>query len=155
MRFLFKMFTTEADGRHIVSRDEGGNTIIWSRENRAILWQSKNIERDYQNDVTDEENGSDKDSSDGVRAFENEIADEEAETIIRSCGQQTPHLWPNSFPSYSAELYCEEGSAYSNLDGEKTFDCRRSRLQLDVPHGRQSTCFWTEIWRGCNMQVHH
>ncbi len=42
--------------------------------------------------------------------------------IFRSCGQHTPHLWPNSFPAYSSELYCDDdgGSAYSNLDGEKT-----------------------------------
>ncbi len=84
------------------------------------MWQSEKIERESQNDVTDEENGSEKDSTDGVRAFENEIADEDAETIIRSCGQQTPHLWPDSFPSYSAELYCENRSAYSNFNGEKT-----------------------------------
>ncbi len=59
-----------ADGRHIVSRDEGGNTIIWSRENRGdFCGNRKKIERDSQNDVTDEENGSEKDSTDGVRAL--------------------------------------------------------------------------------------
>ncbi len=56
----------------------------------------------------------------------NKIENDEAETIIRSCGQQTPHLWPDSFPAYTLELYCKEQSVYSILDGEET-------LIADVP----------------------
>ncbi len=76
------------------------------------------MEHDSRKSVTGEENGWEKDSADEVRGFENEVADDEAETIMRSCGQQTPHLWPNSFPAYSAEVYFNGSSAYSNLDGE-------------------------------------
>ncbi len=57
---------------------------------------------------------------------QNKIENDDAETIIRSCGQQTPHLWPDSFPAYASELYCKEQSVYSILDGEET-------LIADVP----------------------
>ncbi len=69
------------------------------------MWKSEKIDHDSQNDAMGEENGWDEDSTGEVRAFENEIAVDDAETIIPSCGLRTPHLWPHSFPSYSAELY--------------------------------------------------
>ncbi len=102
-----------ADGCHIVSRDSR-KTIIWKRENRAIVWKSESDERSSQNGVTDEGKHSEADTTDGEDAFENEITNDEAEEIIRSCGQHTARLWPESFPAYSAELYCDDGSAYSN-----------------------------------------
>ncbi len=109
------------DGCHIVYRcyyDD--NRIIWNSENRAIVWNSEKAEVGSQNDVTDEGKHSETDTTDGEDAFENEITNDEAEKIIRSCGHHTPHLWPESFPAYSSELYCDNESAYSNLDGEKT-----------------------------------
>ncbi len=44
---------------------------------------------------------------------------DEAESVIRSCGHETPHLWPSCFPEYSAEIYCEEYAVYSNIVGER------------------------------------
>ncbi len=108
------------DGCHIVSRNYDGITIIWKRENRAIVWKSKNIDRGSETDVTDEKKRSETDNTDGEGAFENEITRDEAEAIIRSCGQHTLRLWPDSFLAYSSELFCDDVSAYSNLDGEKT-----------------------------------
>ncbi len=59
-----------ADGRHIVSRDEGGNTIISRRENRGdFVAIEKYLNAILKMNVTDEENGSEKDSTDGVRAL--------------------------------------------------------------------------------------
>ncbi len=111
-----------ADGCHILSRDSDGITIIRKCENRSIVWKSKNNEQDFQNDVTDVDKRSETNTTDGEDAFENEITNDEAEMIIRSCGQQTPHLWPDSFLAYSAELYCDndDESAYSNFNGENT-----------------------------------
>ncbi len=80
----------------------------------------ENIERGSQTDVTDKEKRSETDAVKWEHGFEGEITNDEAETIIRSCGALTAHLWPRSFPSISAELYCSGGSAYSNLDGEAT-----------------------------------
>ncbi len=108
-----------ADGCHIVSRDDDGTTIIWKSENRAIVWKSKNSERASQIDVTGEEKRSERHSTDEEDALVNEIINDEAEKIIRNCGQHSPHLWPNSFPAYAAELYCDDGYAYSNLEGKK------------------------------------
>ncbi len=114
----------------------GGATIIWKRENRAIAWESKNIKCASQTDVTDEQKRSETDTADGKDAFENEITSDEAEKIIRRCGQHTRHLWPHSFPAYSSELYCDGRSAYSNLDGEKT-------LIADNIPDKNSYCPWT------------
>ncbi len=77
-----------ADGCHIVSKGDG-NTVIRNRENRAIVWTSarEHVPR-------------------------NTIDNDDAETIIRSCGQLTPRLWPNSFPVYTPELYCYDGSGF-------------------------------------------
>ncbi len=58
-----------ADGRHVVSTDCNGNTIIWNSENRAIFWKSTTVERDSQNEVTDEQNVSEENTTDGVRAL--------------------------------------------------------------------------------------
>ncbi len=44
-----------ADGRHIVSRDLDKDTIILTRENRTIVWESKNISFYSQNGNTIEE----------------------------------------------------------------------------------------------------
>ncbi len=67
-----------------------------------------------------DENNTDEHISDVENADENEITEDEAENIIRSCGQQTPHLWPKSFRAYTAELYCEEKSVLTDLIGERT-----------------------------------
>ncbi len=83
-----------ADGRHITSGDAYNTIIIWEREARAIVWKSKNVECPSQSNATDYENGSGTDAGDGKDASENEITNDEAEAIIRSCGQGTPHLWP-------------------------------------------------------------
>ncbi len=56
------------------------------------------------------------------------ITSAEAEKIIRSCGRRTSHLWPNYFRTYSAELYCDRNSAYSNLDGRKTWIAENASL---------------------------
>ncbi len=85
------------DGCYVVSRDFMRRTIIWNRRTRAIVWKSE--------------------KNQGMAACH--MTDRKAEKIIRSCGQNTPHLWPSSFPTYSAELYCEEGSVYSNTGGNK------------------------------------
>ncbi len=66
-------------------------------------------------------NATEADTTDGENAFENEITGDEAAKIIRSCCQHTPHLRPHSFPAYSTELYCDDGSAYTDLDGEESW----------------------------------
>ncbi len=112
-----------ADGCHIVSRDFHGNTIIWNRENRAIVWKSAH-----------------------EHAPENEIENDDAETIIRCCGQQTPHLWPKSFPVYTSELYCkkESGFTYSILEGEETLIADMPSMMSWIYHAEgkhlQSDC---------------
>ncbi len=86
------------DGCHVLCRDQYAKTSIWSRESRALLWKSGKLENDYQNCITHAE----------------------AEKIIRNCGQETPRLWPSSFPTYTAELYWESRSVYSSMLGECT-----------------------------------
>ncbi len=108
-----------ADGCRIVSRDIDRVTIIWKRENRAIVWKSENVERATQNDISEEEKDSETDAAHSKDTFENEITNDEAEKIIRSCGEHTPRLWPKSFPVYSAELNCDGESAYSILEGKE------------------------------------
>ncbi len=50
----------------------------------------------------------------------NTMTNDEAERVIRSCGDETRNLWPRSFPEYSAEVYCDGYSVYSNVVGERT-----------------------------------
>ncbi len=90
-----------ADGCHIVCREYvlWDVTTIWERTSRAIVWKSEKS---------------------GESIYENGITDNEAEKIIRSCGQLTPDLWPKSFPAYAADVYWEDDAVYSNLLGEKT-----------------------------------
>ncbi len=59
----------------------------------------------------------------------NTIDNDDAETIIRSCGQLTRRLWPNSFPVYTPELYCYRKSGFmTNLEGEETLIADMSRV---------------------------
>ncbi len=58
---------------------------------RRLYGNRNMLETFLKNRRHDEENGSKKDSPTGC-VFENKIADEDAEAIIRSCGQQNPHL---------------------------------------------------------------
>ncbi len=80
-----------SDGRFVVSRDENAETFVWDRDSRVIVWRSDDANSTMTND--------------------------EAESVIRSCGHETPHLWPSCFPEYSAEIYCEEYAVYSNVVG--------------------------------------
>ncbi len=96
------MFASEsADGCHIVCRENWLEdvTTIWKRTSRTNVWKSKN----------------------GENIYENGITNNEAEEIIRSCGQETPNLWSSSFPPYTADLYMEDDSIYSNLLGGEDF----------------------------------
>ncbi len=79
-----------ADGCHIVSQHCDGITVIREREDKAIVWKSKNIEHASQGDATYEQTGSDTDTTDAETddtdwedAFENEIASDEAEETIQ------------------------------------------------------------------------
>ncbi len=47
------------------------------------------------------------------------MANDEAESVIRSCGNETRLLWPSCFREYSTEIYCEECAEYSNVVGER------------------------------------
>ncbi len=47
------------------------------------------------------------------------MTNDEAESVIRSCGHETRHLWPSCFPEYSAEIYCKKYAVYSNIVGER------------------------------------
>ncbi len=82
----------------LVSRDLNAEAIIWNRENERAVWKSKPLDSDSNN------------------AF----SDETAEDLIRSCGQNAPHLWPHSFPSYTSAAFFENHTLYSNVLGEKT-----------------------------------
>ncbi len=86
-----------SDGRFVVCRVFDADTIIWGRESRAIAWKSG---RDGNAHIT--------------------IA-KKAESIIRSCGQHTPHTWPRSSPDYSDKIYryCTKLSVYCNVAGEQ------------------------------------
>ncbi len=86
-----------ADGCHIVSRNYSGGAIIWNRENGTIVWKSAH-----------------------EHAPGNKVENDDAETIIRSCGQRIPQLWPNSFPACDSELYCSAASAHSILERDET-----------------------------------
>ncbi len=81
-----------SDGRFVVSRDWFA-TFVWDRESRVIVWRS------------DDANST--------------LTKDEAESVIRSCGHETPHLWPSCFPEYSAEIYCDRYAVYSNVAGER------------------------------------
>ncbi len=76
--------------------DEEGETIIWNRESRIIVWRS---------------NGG---------GASHVIGTAEAESIIRSSGEETPLLWPTTFPEYTADLYCERYTVYSDVTGART-----------------------------------
>ncbi len=86
-----------SDGRFLLSCDWSDETIIRDRCTGVTIWQSEH------------------------RAGQtyNTISAIEAERIIRSCGQETPHIWPSSFPEFSAEMYCKEHSLFSNVQGEQ------------------------------------
>ncbi len=86
-----------SDGRFVVSRDSYPMTNIWDRNSRRIVWNSE--------------------GSGGDRV--DTILNDEAEEIIRSCGQETAHLWPVCFPMYSGSTYCTGRSVYSNVLGEQ------------------------------------
>ncbi len=75
-----------ADGYYIVSRCRE-RTIIWQREGLAILWMSKCGVTDSE---SDEESNSETGATNKEHEFENMITNDEAEKIIRNCGQQTP-----------------------------------------------------------------
>ncbi len=49
----------------------------------------------------------------------NTITNIDAENIIRSCCQKTPHFWPSSFPDYDGELHCKRYALYSSITGER------------------------------------
>ncbi len=88
-----------SDGKFVVSGDNiTPETIIWGRRSRAIVWRSTEDDADANNT----------------------ISNIDAESIIRRCGQRTPHLWPSSFPEYTADLHCTRYALYSNITGEKT-----------------------------------
>ncbi len=87
-----------SDGMFGISVDRIPETIVWDRRSRAIVWRSKDGDADAINAIT---------STD-------------AESIIQSCGRRTPHLWPSSFPEYTADLHCKGYALYSNITGEKT-----------------------------------
>ncbi len=88
-------------GRFLVSKDrksdEEGETVIWNRNSTLIVWRSN------------EDNGHARHMIDTAQA----------ESIIRSCGEETPLLWPNTLPEYIADLYRKRFTPYSNVTGEK------------------------------------
>ncbi len=88
-----------SDGRFIVSGAPGGETYIWDRVSTTIVWKSVR--------------------QDG--SANNAITNSEAESVIRTCGDRTPRLWPTSFPEYVGDIYCEEYSdaVYSSVQHEK------------------------------------
>ncbi len=86
-----------SDGRFVVSRASIAETIIWDRDSCAVVWKS----------------------GDRGGSAKNAISNIDAESIIRSCGEETPRLWPRSFPKYSADVYCDGYSVFSNVLGEK------------------------------------
>ncbi len=74
-------------------------TIIWRRITQAIVWKSTTSS-----------------------SANNTIKNNEAEKIIRSCGQETRRLWPgwpSSFPEHSTKVYCGEYDMFLNAAGEK------------------------------------
>ena len=85
------------DGRHIVARGCGGS-VVWNRERRAVVWRSNRNE---------------------VNSM-NEMSVDEAKVIVRSCGQQTPHVWPQAFPAYNNDVYIKDLDVYSNAVGDET-----------------------------------
>ncbi len=92
-----------ADGCYIVSREEWLEyTIIWHRSSKSIVWTS----REYIFMKTPEP--------------KTPIGMDEAEKIIRSCGQECPRIWPRNFEGYTAGVYWENRSLYSDCLGEKT-----------------------------------
>ncbi len=112
-RFQADCVSESADGCHVVSRDPvNERTIVWSHASGDLLWKSPRNDSESDDDA---ENGSANNES----YFENEITDNEAESIIRNCGRQAPHLWPRCFTPYSGELYVEKQRLYSNLAGQK------------------------------------
>ncbi len=86
-----------SNGCFVVSRVWKAETIIWDRFDVKIVWKSE------------DHSGNSK----------NEISNDEAESIIRSTGQEIPHVWPSSFPEYSGEMYCEKYSIIANVHEEK------------------------------------
>ncbi len=118
-----------ADGCHIVSRDDRGSTIVWNHEKRAIVWKSAH-----------EEDGS-----------ANNISDDEAEWSSAAAASRLPILWPDSFPPYTAELYCDGECAYSNVEGEITlmadnlrgnwtYNAEGKLLAAGLPSGAVAIC---------------
>ncbi len=84
--------------QYLVSRDELGKTMIWCRSTGGIVWSSEMLENCPATDVVDGENNTDEHIPDVENADENEITEDEAENIIRSCGQQTPASLAKVFP---------------------------------------------------------
>ncbi len=72
-----------------------------------------------QKDITDEQKRRETDATNGEDTSETEITRDKAKNAICSCGQHTPFFLADSFPAYSAELFCKYGSAYSSLKGGK------------------------------------
>ncbi len=105
------------DGRHIVSRDDLLRTYIRNRTDGKMVWTSE------RSDKLAERGGKDNEvliEELGESEFENEIDDEEAARIIRSCSYETSHLWPKSLPREYDEVHGSGVRVYSNIAGEKT-----------------------------------
>ncbi len=119
---LIQCVSESADGYHIVSRDYDGRAIICHRKSGAILWTSKFVITDSDRD---DQRNCETDPMDSELEFENVIANDAAEMIIRKCGQLTPRLWPHCFPAYAAEIYRKGGSMYTDFGGDKTLISER------------------------------
>ncbi len=113
-----------SDGIFVVSRDVNLGTIIWNRRTRANVWISNQ-----------------------PNVF-NTINNEEAERIVRSCGQNTPHLWPVCFPEYTDEVYCEEGLMYSNSLCENPLLGSLPSLVRDWKYNRRKKVFVAGLQSG-------
>ncbi len=85
-----------SDGRFVLFRDWSERTSIWDHGSKAVVWNSEYP--DAQNSMTGDE----------------------AESIIRSCGEDTAYLWPRSFPQFSPWLYFDHKnfSVLANNPGE-------------------------------------
>ncbi len=138
-------FGTETTNEELLERHVGD--VPEKRDNAATEINIEDVPERRENAATEitseellrgdtENEGRDENITDSDESFESrvmhEISDQDAETIIRSCGQETQHLWPESFPVYTEDAYCRHDSVYSNALGEEallaTLPCPISSL---------------------------
>ncbi len=102
---------------HIVSRYYDENAIIWNREKRAIVWRSTH-----------------------KHVPDNKIESDFAETVIRSCSQQAPHLWPKSFPAYCNEdyAYCKQRGCSGVVKWRESSTLHTKRVSVRVLYYERS-----------------